>query len=205
MRATGYAPIDWYLTRSARCAFGGRSAQIVEPPRDAARQRRHQVSVGARAVPALATLGQAFQLTRTIGSRSRSRASSTTSSRRTDRLGVNWTCTMDVGLRVVSWAIALEMARTCPALDDAWWVRAYTALFDHGVFIRNNLENTYEVTSNHFLSNCSASCSSAPYSRSRRRRRMDPRSRAEAIEHEMTVQVLADGADYESSIPYHRS
>ena len=29
----------------------------------------------------------------------------------------------------------------------------YRSLFDHGVFIERNLENTYEVTSNHFLSN----------------------------------------------------
>ena len=69
-------------------------------------------------------------------------------------IGVNWTCTMDVGLRAVNWAVGLELVRTSPALDERiLGERAYTALFDHGVFIRRNLENTYEVTSNHFLSN----------------------------------------------------
>ena len=111
---------------------------------------------------------------------------------------------MDVGLRAVSWAIGLELVRTSESLDDAFWLRAYTALYDHGVFICHNLENNYEVTSNHFLSNLlgllfvGAVFADLPQasewmSFSRR-----------AIEHEMNVQVLADGADYESSIPYHR-
>jgi len=119
-------------------------------------------------------------------------------------VGVNWTCTMDVGLRVVSWALALEAVHASPALSDEFWRRAYGALHDHGVFIRNNLENTYEVTSNHYLSNLlgllflgrtfdglAIGAEWTTFSR-------------EAIEQEMRVQVLADGADYESSIPYHR-
>ena len=119
-------------------------------------------------------------------------------------IGVNWTCTMDVGLRVVSWSTALEAVHACTALSDDFWLRAYNAMYDHGVFIRGNLENTYEVTSNHYLSNLlgllflgrtfdglASGAEWAAFSR-------------DAIEQEMRVQVLADGADYESSIPYHR-
>ena len=69
-------------------------------------------------------------------------------------IGINWTCTMDVALRAVSWAhrprAGARLPRRSPASAGE---RAYSALFDHGVFIRGNLENTYEVTSNHFLSN----------------------------------------------------
>jgi hypothetical protein len=119
-------------------------------------------------------------------------------------IGVNWTCTMDVALRAVSWAIGLELVRTSVALDDAFWARAYTALYDHGVFIRNNLENTYEVTSNHFLSNLVGLIFlSAVFADLAQGEEWHTFSRA-AVEQEMTVQVLADGADYESSIPYHR-
>jgi len=119
-------------------------------------------------------------------------------------VGINWTCTMDVGLRAASWALALEHVGGSGALDRAFWRRAYTALFDHGVFIRNNLENTYEVTSNHFLSNLlgllfvATTFEDLPHGED-----WGGFARA-AIEHEMSVQVLADGADYESSIPYHR-
>src|SRR5262249_33868694 len=66
--------------------------------------------------------------------------------------GIQWTCTMDVALRAVSWALALDLVR------DAGWRtdrirRAHEALFAHGTFIRGNLEDRYEVTSNHYLTN----------------------------------------------------
>jgi hypothetical protein len=119
-------------------------------------------------------------------------------------LGINWTCTMDVGLRAVSWTIALDLIRRCDALDEAFWIRAYTALFDHGVFIRNNLENTYEVTSNHFLSNLlGLQFVGAAFPDLAQGGEWTTFAR-HAIEHELTVQVLPDGADYESSVPYHR-
>ena len=119
-------------------------------------------------------------------------------------LGINWTCTMDVGLRAVSWVIAFDLIRHSSSLDDAFWERAYNALFDHGVFIRNNLENTYEVTSNHFLSNLlGLQFAGAVFADLAQGAEWTSFARS-AIEHEMTVQVLPDGADYESSVPYHR-
>ena len=119
-------------------------------------------------------------------------------------VGVNWTCTMDVALRAVSWSIGLELARASRTLADAFWERAYAALFDHGVFIRNNLENTYEVTSNHFLSNVvGLQFVGAVFGGLAHGEAWTTFAR-EALEQEMVAQVLPDGADYESSIPYHR-
>jgi hypothetical protein len=119
-------------------------------------------------------------------------------------IGVQWTCTMDVAIRAANWTIGLSLVRACDAIDEARWLNAYRLLFDHGVFIENNLENTYEVTSNHFLSNIVglyfigevfAELPSGSRWRARCR---------EWLEQEMRTQVLDDGADYESSIPYHR-
>jgi len=119
-------------------------------------------------------------------------------------MGVNWTCTMDVALRAVSWAIGLELVRASPVLDDRFWSRAYSALYDHGLFIRANLENTYEVTSNHYLSNIVGLLFlGAVFADLPRGAEWSAFARAE-IERETEVQVLSDGADYESSIPYHR-
>jgi hypothetical protein len=119
-------------------------------------------------------------------------------------IGINWTCTMDIALRAVSWALGLVLVSSSQALDDRFRRRAYSSLYDHGIFIRNNLENTYEVTSNHFLSNIvglwflgvwfgetESGCEWKAFSR-------------RALEHEITIQVLKDGADFESSVPYHR-
>jgi hypothetical protein len=78
---------------------------------------------------------------------------------------------MDVTLRAVSWAIGLELCTT--AVRRVRVRRSVSALFDHGVFIRGNLENTYEVTSNHFLSNVVGLLFLAPSSRSAERRGME--------------------------------
>jgi glycosyltransferase involved in cell wall biosynthesis/ubiquinone/menaquinone biosynthesis C-methylase UbiE len=119
-------------------------------------------------------------------------------------IGVNWTCTMDVAIRAASWAIAVE-------LIEGWLQRApgrlatvYEALFAHGRFISANLENKYEVTSNHFLSNVvGLQFVAALFSDLPSGRRWERFCRR-AVETEIGVQVLDDGADYESSVPYHR-
>ncbi len=202
----GYMPIDWYLdpVRQLRFPRGVpyRAWNLYEMrpghadikyPWELARCQHW------------ATLGQAYRLTG-------DERFAIEISRQADDfveanpvgMGINWTCTMDVALRAVSWAIGLELVRASPALDDAFWTRAYAALFDHGVFIRANLENTYEVTSNHFLSNLAGLLFlGGVFADLPQGSGWNTFARA-ALEHEMTVQVLPDGADYESSIPYHR-
>jgi hypothetical protein len=119
-------------------------------------------------------------------------------------MGINWTCTMDVGLRAVSWVAALDLVRGSTAIDGAFWPRAYAALFDHGLFIRGNLENTYEVTSNHFLSNVVGLWFLAALFDTLDEGRAWSEFARAALEAEIDVQVLPDGADFESSVPYHR-
>ena len=119
-------------------------------------------------------------------------------------VGINWTCTMDVAIRAANWALALELVRLCASLPSAFWTDAYDALFDHGVFIERHLENTYEVTSNHFLSNVVGLLYVAAVFRDLPLGRAWARQCRVWLVQEMTVQVLPDGADYESSVPYHR-
>jgi hypothetical protein len=118
-------------------------------------------------------------------------------------IGINWTCTMDVGLRAVNWVLALDLVRDS-ALDDAFWSRASRALFDHGLFIRANLENNYEVTSNHFLSNVLGLWFLAAMFDDLTEAQSWAAFARDALETEINVQVLPDGADFESSVPYHR-
>lgn len=116
--------------------------------------------------------------------------------------GVQWVCTMDVSLRAISWALAFDAL--CPPDPDERWSRPYAALFAHGRFIRSHLENTFEVTSNHFLSNAAGllflGCVFQGTSEADEWREFARTS----MEEEMRVQVLPDGADFESSVPYHR-
>jgi uncharacterized heparinase superfamily protein len=118
-------------------------------------------------------------------------------------LGVNWTCTMDVALRALNWAMAIELIHGA-AIDHGRVARIYSSLFDHGHFIERNLENKYEVTSNHFLSNVVGLFGLAVFFGELPSARRWRESCRGWLEQEMKVQILDDGADYESSIPYHR-
>ena len=202
----GYSPIDWYLDPVRRLRF---PPGIPHKQWNLMEMRPGNADIKypwelARCQH-WATLGQAFAFTKDDRFAVEiARELDDFVEANPTGIGVNWTCTMDVGLRAVSWAIGLELVRNSPALDDRFWARAYEALFDHGVFIRNNLENTYEVTSNHFLCNLlGLQFLGAVFADLPQGAEWTSFSHA-AIAHEMTVQVLPDGADYESSIPYHR-
>ncbi len=119
-------------------------------------------------------------------------------------IGINWTCTMDVALRALNWSLGLALIRSCETLPPDFWQSAYSALFAHGVFIYNNLENNYEVTSNHFLSNVVGLYYLAKVFHDLPQGQIWEKFCRESLEQEIQVQVLEDGADYESSIPYHR-
>lgn len=119
-------------------------------------------------------------------------------------IGINWTCTMDVALRAANWCFALPSILTCKTVTPQEWEAIYRHLFATGLFIVSHFENHYEVTSNHYLSNLvglhilAAEFGDLPAGLA-----WDAFAR-QAIEREIEVQILADGADYESSIPYHR-
>ncbi|MBX9903482.1 MAG: heparinase II/III family protein [Burkholderiales bacterium] len=119
-------------------------------------------------------------------------------------IGINWTCTMDVALRALNWALGLALIRKCPDVDNSALTAAYSHLFDHGTFIYDNLENKYEVTSNHFLSNVVGLYYLSGVFHDLPEAAVWNTFCRDALEHEIQVQVLSDGADYESSIPYHR-
>ncbi len=115
--------------------------------------------------------------------------------------GVNWTCTMDVSIRAANWAVALDLIKSSGLADMEF---AYACLFEHGEFIRANLENHYEVTSNHYLSNIVGLHFVAAVFQDTDAGRSWLTFCEESIPVELDVQILSDGADFESAIPYHR-
>ncbi len=118
--------------------------------------------------------------------------------------GIQYVVTMDVAIRAFNWALAFELIRESAAFQGAVVRRAYEALFDTGVFIERHLENKYEVTSNHFLSNVAGLYALGIVFADLPAGARWLRQGRDWFEQEMKVQVLDDGADYESSVPYHR-
>jgi hypothetical protein len=203
---SGYQPIDWYLDPIAHLRFP-RAIPHTEWRLDAMRPGQADIKLPWELARCQhwPVLGQAYLLTgeHKFAVEIADELADFLQANPTG-LGIHWTCTMDVALRAANWALALELVRSCPAFDEALWLRAHEALFDHGAFIEQNLENTYEVTSNHFLSNVVGLFYLAAIFRDLPRGQEWDRRCRQWLMDEMAVQVLPDGADYESSIPYHR-
>ena len=201
----GYHPIDWYLDPVQKLRF---PSSIPHKEWDLFKMRPGNADIKLpwelSRCQHFVTLGQAFRLTKD------SRYAQEIIRQIDDfmeanpvGLGINWTCTMDVAIRAANWAIGLELIKGFEISVNSI-ARAYSCLFDHGTFIYDNFENNYEVTSNHYLSNLvglyflSAMFDGLPsaaiwqtYCR-------------QSIAREIDTQILPDGADFESSIPYHR-
>lgn len=207
-RAVGegvYQPIDWYFDPVSGLRFP-RGIPITQWNLDQMRPGRADIKLPweLSRCQHWPLLGQAYRLTRD------DRFASEIAHELRDFIeanpvgtAVNWACTMDVALRAANWALALELIRSSPVSPD-FWRTAYEALFDHAVFIERHLENNYEVTSNHFLSNVVGLFYVATAFSDLPRGQMWDRQCREWLAQEMAVQVLPDGADYESSVPYHR-
>jgi hypothetical protein len=205
-RGAGYVPIDWYLDPVQNLSF---PRQVPHKDWDLFKMRPGNADIKlpwelARCQH-FVTLGQAYRFT---GDR---RYADEIVNQIDDFMednpvgvGINWTCTMDVAIRAANWAMGLVLIKSCPDIPDQIWYRLFDCLFDHGRFIYDNFENHYEVTSNHYLSNIvglyfiSALFDELPSSGRWRTYAI------ESIPQEIEKQVLSDGADFESSIPYHR-
>ena len=121
------------------------------------------------------------------------------------QFGVNWASPMDVAIRAVDWLWTAGLLSEAAECDDGFSGQLLAGLLAHGRFLRANLEVCGEgVTTNHYLADvvgllylglCLPDLCEAG----------DWRTFAtQALVREMDRQVLPDGVDYESSIPYHR-
>lgn len=69
------------------------------------------------------------------------------------QFGVNWRCTMDVGIRVANWLVAYDLFKGFGAsFDEGFECALSTSVYDHGRHILRNLEYSPERRSNHYLS-----------------------------------------------------
>jgi hypothetical protein len=119
-------------------------------------------------------------------------------------MGANWNCAMEVAVRATNLLGAFEMFRCSPLMDEHRLARLITIFDQHGAFIRRHLEFSHIATSNHYLSDVVGLVwlgIMLP--------ELEPASEwrefgLREMLREMDKQVLADGADFESSTGYHR-
>jgi hypothetical protein len=122
-------------------------------------------------------------------------------------MGVNWTCTMDVGIRAANMLIAYDILKDMDKnnlFDHDFKKFLSNFIFEHGVFIINNLEWNDGDTNNHYLSNiCSLLFISAYLERNETVDSWLAFSIQEIINC-MYRQFFDDGGNFEGSTSYHR-
>jgi hypothetical protein len=119
-------------------------------------------------------------------------------------MGPNWACSMDVGLRAISWLWAASLFSHAAELDEVFWHKFYSVLSAHGEYVSSNIEDWGGIRNNHYLSNGTAlavlGMSLPQHSQS------DAWTKQgwDILEECMQQQILPDGASYEMSTAYHR-
>jgi len=123
------------------------------------------------------------------------------------RFGVQWTCTMDVGIRSANMLLAYDMFIQLDdynILDDEFKGIFSKSIYEHGLHIVNNLEYGENLTSNHYLSDIVGLLFVASYLDSNNEIDQWLAFSVQEVISEMKKQFYADGGNFEASTSYHR-
>lgn len=121
------------------------------------------------------------------------------------RFGVNWSCTMDVAIRLANWLVARDLFVAAGAVfDRAFETEFRRAVLDHGRHIAANLEWSAKLRANHYLADVAGLVFAGAYL---------PRSGetdawlalgVQELVREVGLQFGPDGGGFEASTAYHR-
>jgi hypothetical protein len=120
------------------------------------------------------------------------------------KFGVNWVCTMDVAIRAVNWIWGYYFFKDSSCLTDEFMLGFLKSILIHGRYIMNNLENKFEVISNHYLSDIVGLIYLGIIFPEFKEAKEWREYGIKELVNEMGRQVYEDGVDFEASISYHR-
>src|SRR5262245_34311626 len=117
---------------------------------------------------------------------------------------VNWSCTMEVALRILSWSWFFHVFKHSAAWAEAGFrERFLQALYLHGDFTARNLEGS-DLNGNHYIADAAGLVFAGLFFRNGEAPQQWLRLGWNILCNEMPRQVFPDGVDFEASIPYHR-
>lgn len=117
---------------------------------------------------------------------------------------VNWTCTMEVALRIITW----EWFFYVFAQSQAWSSNEFRflflkALYLHSFFTERNLEKS-DVNGNHYTADGAGLVFAGVFFKGYDLSENFLNLGLEILTSEIELQIYPDGVDYEASVPYHR-
>ena len=119
-------------------------------------------------------------------------------------LGINWACTMEVGIRIANWIIGLMYFIESDVIDDDFLNLFYSSAIIHGDHIYKNLENLQVYTSNHYAANIAGLFILSIFIPESNKSKRWKKFSLKELEKEINIQTLDCGWQYESSTTYHR-
>ena len=117
---------------------------------------------------------------------------------------VNWTCAMDVTIRAVNWMHALNFISASKCFTDEFVARVSKSLYQHGFFIRNNLEKVIPYSNNHYSSDIVGLLYLGQFFNKTSKGKCWFRFAEKEFFKDIEIQVLPSGGHYEKSVSYHR-
>ncbi len=117
---------------------------------------------------------------------------------------VNWACTMEVALRIITWTWLFQVFNASPAWQDpAFQTQFLQSLFLHAEFTAKHLEQS-DVNGNHYTADAAGLVVAGLFFNTSKTAQRWQQLGWHILTTEIELQVFADGVDYEASIAYHR-
>lgn len=121
------------------------------------------------------------------------------------RFGVNWTCAMDVAIRVSNWIVTRALFESAGEAFDNDFKRFFNrSVYEHGVHIVNNLEWNPDLRGNHYLSDIAGLIFVASVLPATEETDSWLALGAHELTAETALQFNEDGSNFEGSTAYHR-
>ena len=117
---------------------------------------------------------------------------------------VNWTCSMEVAIRVINWMYALLFIEKSESFSDYFADKVYRSLYQHLFFINNNLEKCVPYSNNHYVSDIVGLLYLGAFFSTNKKGKRALKFAKEEYFKETLVEVLPSGINYEKSVSYHR-
>lgn len=117
---------------------------------------------------------------------------------------VNWSCTMEVALRIHSWTWFFNVFKHSAAWSETGFrERFLQSLYLHGDFTARNLEKS-DINGNHYTADAAGLVMAGLFFGSGTASQHWLKLGWDILCDEITRQVFPDGVDFEASVPYHR-
>jgi uncharacterized heparinase superfamily protein len=117
---------------------------------------------------------------------------------------VNWSCTMEVALRIVAWTWFFHIfSHTTAWQDDDFRELFLTSLYLHADFTSRHLEKS-DVNGNHYTADAAGLVFAGLFFGEASFAQRWLKLGWDILRDELPRQVYPDGVDFEASIPYHR-